>query len=148
MKRCPRCKETKPLEDYHLNRGRRDGHQSTCKTCLSGLAHDRYLKTHPHARRDGPRLVERGRVLWLRSLKAGKPCTDCGKIYPPEAMQWDHLPGYEKLGDISTLTTVDREEVLREIAKCELVCANCHAIRTIRRAGWNVLERAGRYAIA
>jgi hypothetical protein len=52
-------------------------------------------------------------------------------------MQWDHLPGTPKLGDISQgLRGLSRDEILEEIAKCELVCANCHAIRTFHRAGW------------
>jgi len=52
-------------------------------------------------------------------------------------MQWDHLPGAHKLGNLSTtLRGRSREEILEEIAKCELVCANCHAIRTFQRAGW------------
>lgn len=50
-------------------------------------------------------------------------------------MQWDHLPGTLKLGDISSLIGLPRERVLAELAKCELVCANCHAARTYRRSG-------------
>ena len=52
-------------------------------------------------------------------------------------MQWDHLPGYEKVGDISAdFWDKSREEVLAEIAKCELVCTNCHIIRTFTRSDW------------
>ena len=52
-------------------------------------------------------------------------------------MQWDHLPGFKKRGDISSDFWGRREDdILREIAKCELVCTNCHAIRTFRRSGW------------
>jgi hypothetical protein len=73
----------------------------------------------------------------MLSLKTDRPCTDCGKIFPPQVMQWDHLPGNVKLGNISTgIRDRSREEVLDEIAKCELVCANCHALRTFERAGW------------
>ena len=50
-------------------------------------------------------------------------------------MQWDHLPGTTKLGNISSLTGRPREEIMAELAKCELVCANCHAARTYRRSG-------------
>lgn len=32
--------------------------------------------------------------------------------------------------------TGEREAVLEELAKCELVCTNCHTIRTFERAGW------------
>lgn len=52
-------------------------------------------------------------------------------------MQWDHLPGFEKVDDVSSIAWGHpRDEILREIAKCELVCANCHALRTFRRKGW------------
>jgi hypothetical protein len=52
-------------------------------------------------------------------------------------MQWDHRPGEEKLGDINEdFWDRSREEILAEIAKCDLVCANCHAIRTFSRAPW------------
>ena len=52
-------------------------------------------------------------------------------------MQWDHKPGFEKVGDLSAaLWGRSRDEILAEIAKCDLVCANCHAIRTFERAGW------------
>jgi hypothetical protein len=53
-------------------------------------------------------------------------------------MQWDHLPGRLKLGNISTdFRGRSRQDILDEIAKCELVCANCHALRTAERAGWS-----------
>jgi len=53
-------------------------------------------------------------------------------------MQWDHLPGVPKLGDISNgLNSRSRDEILDEMAKCELVCTNCHTIRTFQRAGWS-----------
>ena len=51
-------------------------------------------------------------------------------------MQWDHLPGRVKLGDVSALCALPREVILAEIAKCELVCVNCHTMRTAVRAGW------------
>jgi hypothetical protein len=45
-------------------------------------------------------------------------------------MQWDHPPGTKKVAPVSALYRGKRARVLAEIAKCELVCANCHAIRT------------------
>jgi hypothetical protein len=49
-------------------------------------------------------------------------------------MQWDHLPGTVKLGEISAKTRAwSPKLIFEELAKCELVCANCHAIRTYRR---------------
>jgi len=53
-------------------------------------------------------------------------------------MQWDHLPQFEKVGDISGgFPGRTEDEILREIGKCELVCTNCHTIRTFKRNGWD-----------
>ena len=49
-------------------------------------------------------------------------------------MEWDHLPGHEKVSEIATLFGQQRRQLLlKELEKCELVCANCHAIRTYER---------------
>lgn len=66
-------------------------------------------------------------------MKADRPCADCGRSFHPAAMEWDHLPGQEKIAEVGSLYGGSRERVLTEIAKCELVCANCHAVRTFER---------------
>lgn len=63
------------------------------------------------------------------------PCVDCGNTYPPECMDWDHRPEEEKLFSISSRKYVAEKKILDEIAKCDLVCANCHRIRTKKRKG-------------
>lgn len=60
---------------------------------------------------------------------------DCGGEFHYAAMTWDHLPGSEKLFDIGSVIgrSYSLKRVLAEIEKCELVCANCHAVRTHER---------------
>jgi hypothetical protein len=120
----------KPLTDFHLARRRRDGRQSYCKACRAEIDRARYL-----TRRDsGLTRKSGGRNDWNLALKAGRPCTDCGRVYPPQVMQWDHRPGTVKTGSIGRdLRGRPRQIILNEIAKCDLVCANCHAIRTFQR---------------
>ncbi len=68
----------------------------------------------------------------MDSLKEGKPCTDCGRSYPPYVMEWDHLPGTIKklvLSDTRRAAHA-KKRILEELEKCELVCANCHRERT------------------
>jgi hypothetical protein len=49
-------------------------------------------------------------------------------------MQFDHRPGEGKSFDVaSAVRGYSRKRILAEIAKCDLVCANCHAVRTYRR---------------
>jgi hypothetical protein len=60
-----------------------------------------------------------------------KPCADCRVKYEPFIMQLDHREGTKKeftIGQTGRIKTVDT--LLREIEKCEVVCANCHARRT------------------
>ncbi len=70
----------------------------------------------------------------MKSLKDGIPCTDCGQSFHHSAMHWDHLPGTNKINSIQRLVlSLNRKIILDEIAKCELVCANCHSVRTYSR---------------
>lgn len=74
---------------------------------------------------------------WVDTLKTA-PCTDCGLTYPPYVMDWDHLPEFEKVKPIGVMVNnrTTKEKILSEIAKCELVCANCHRERTAARGQW------------
>jgi len=67
---------------------------------------------------------------WLTEQKR-KPCSDCGRLYPPECMDFDHVGA--KYRTISALLHSSKEKMLVEIAQCELVCANCHRVRTSTR---------------
>lgn len=71
----------------------------------------------------------------VRGIKEKTPCADCGHCFHHIAMDFDHLPGQKKLFSISTMVmkTVSFERIDAEIAKCEIVCANCHRIRTFNR---------------
>ena len=49
-------------------------------------------------------------------------------------MTFDHRPGTTKVGDLATLARSGCTGLFEaELAKCDLVCANCHAIRTYLR---------------
>jgi hypothetical protein len=66
------------------------------------------------------------------SLK-NKPCADCGRWFPPECMDFDHVRG-EKVLAIAHLVPRGLHRVKQELPKCdEPVCANCHRIRTAKR---------------
>lgn len=62
-------------------------------------------------------------------------CTDCGIQYPPYVMDFDHLGEEAKIDGIANMVhrPTSLEKIQLEIEKCELVCANCHRIRTHSR---------------
>lgn len=71
-----------------------------------------------------------------------RPCADCGVEYPPYVMDFDHVRG-EKLAAVSRVaTTKNRATIEAEIAKCDVVCSNCHRIRTWNRQQHGNLRRA------
>lgn len=75
---------------------------------------------------------------YVRALKE-RPCTDCGRTYPYYVMHFDHLG--DKEYTIAILVNYNnRGKIEREIKKCEIVCANCHAERTHRRGLVHRLE--------
>lgn len=85
-----------------------------------------------HSRRKAPttkKLVEFRE--WLDILKT-HPCKDCNRTLPSVAMDFDHIQD-DKKEEISDMWSWSRTRVLEELAKCELVCANCHRERTVTR---------------
>ena len=68
------------------------------------------------------------------AIKLQRGCTDCGYRVHPAALHFDHLPGTNKVANIAWLRAHGSlASIMAEIAKCEVVCANCHAVRTAAR---------------
>lgn len=62
-------------------------------------------------------------------------CVVCGMSGPPETMEWHHRPGTIKRFAIGRhCYNYSIAAILEEIAKCDLVCGNHHAMITSRRA--------------
>lgn len=73
-------------------------------------------------------------TLLMVGLAKARPCADCNGSYPYEVMEFDHLDPETKVGDVAVMARKQKASVVfAEIAKCELVCANCHRIRTLTR---------------
>ena len=68
---------------------------------------------------------------YIIELKSKTPCADCHEIFPSVCMDFDHISD-DKLSSISNLVSGrrSRSRIDIEINKCELVCSNCHRIRT------------------
>lgn len=75
-------------------------------------------------------------LLW--SLLLQSSCKDCGNSNPI-VLEFDHLPGTEKKFNIAKAvsgSTRSWKSIQSEIDKCEIVCANCHRIRTSIRGAF------------
>lgn len=66
--------------------------------------------------------------------RKSQPCADCGETFPYYVMDFDHREGEEKKAHVSRLVgMMNLQNLLDEMDKCDVVCANCHRIRTFNR---------------
>lgn len=75
---------------------------------------------------------QRKRAAFIADLKIQSGCVDCGYKDHHAALDFDHVVG-EKSFSISHNKMTTMKKLLDEITKCEVVCANCHRIRTFNR---------------
>lgn len=131
---CRVCLEVKPFDQFNFadkSTGRR---KTLCRPCQYSQQRQHYAANKaqylPRIARNTKAAANRRRAI-LRSMK-DRPCADCGVRYPYFVMDFDHRPGEVKaFGVAQHLHRYRTESELRaEIAKCDVVCANCHRFRT------------------
>jgi hypothetical protein len=138
MKRCPRCKVELPLSCYGVSEGRRNGN-SYCRPCQSEYSKGHYRKNFTlHNQRRGinqARYRARNRKL-VQAYLAANHCVDCGEA-DLRVLEFDHVRG-RKAFHISTGIQGGWawQRIAREIAKCDVRCANCHRKRTVETLRW------------
>lgn len=129
MKRCADCAIEKDEADFNKKGKWR---QPYCKPCQRERNRQHYKanRTVYICRAKAKKVACRD---LLRKLK-DKPCRDCGVQYEWFVMQFDHLPGHQKvLAMAQAANDASERLILEEAEKCDVVCANCHARRTHQR---------------
>ena len=145
MKTCHVCGAEKPLSAFPPNRARGDGRQSMCRPCyadyqreyhrLRTASDDAYRERVRDRKRERARRVRRENHGRLLEYFAAHPCVDCGEV-DPVVLTFDHVRGQKSFTISDRLHSSAWPQLVVEIAKCEVVCANCHMRRTARRAGY------------
>lgn len=79
-------------------------------------------------------------LQFINSYKQ-RPCLDCEKEFPPYVLDFDHRDESTKHKAIATMVRnlCSKEKILEEIKKCDLICSNCHRIRTHNRKNRSLL---------
>jgi hypothetical protein len=122
---------TKAKYNYHLRRG------ETCQMCKDANAAWSRARngSRPRVLRQPPSIRKEDRREWLIDQKVARvACMDCHKKVERDntfVFDYDHREPNQKTEAIGTMLhswTTDR--LLHEMDKCDLVCANCHRVRT------------------
>lgn len=115
---CTNCEQEKEEKDFYT---RPDGRLHWwCKKCFN--------------KRSGAHVTKRRRNIKLILVEEhGSICSDCNTEYPPFVLDFDHREPAEKSFTISASTVLGIDRLRTEAEKCDLVCSNCHRIRTHKR---------------
>ena len=134
MKVCSTCLMEKSVDEFNRKGGTL---QSKCKSCQRAY-HRFYYRQHKSRfivknRRDKGRQRKRLRKILLEVKQ--QPGQDCGGSFHPWVMELDHREGTKKEAAVADLVSKGCTDarLLEEIEKCDVVCANCHRMRTYCR---------------
>ena len=116
MKTCYGCDEDKPLDSFSKDSLKPDGKDLYCRSCK--------------ATKDKQRRDKYKKPFYDYKLEMG--CEMCGYNEHSAALQFDHIDPSTKEATIADMIRSGKkaEAVWAEIAKCRVLCANCHMVHT------------------
>ena len=128
MRRCAKCHRERPEEDFNWKK-KNKLRQAYCRECQNAHHKGYYAKNKlPWKLKERER---RKRMSALVNELKRLPCADCGGSFPPCVMDFDHRDPKLKKQNVALMVHRNSLEVImEEIEKCDLVCANCHRLRT------------------
>src|SRR5258706_7316637 len=72
-------------------------------------------------------------IDYIIELKS-RPCFDCKQTFPWYVMEFDHVPERgPKTRNVTQALAGNKKAIDKEVSKCDIVCGNCHNIRTYNR---------------
>lgn len=131
-KKCTRCSLDKLEEEFgwKIKNKRRN---SWCKECNRAYQKEHYKNNSHTYIKKAKVWKEKERILFYNWLATQK-CVDCG-ISDIRVLECDHL-GDKDFNIGSKIGTISLTVLMLEVEKCDIVCANCHKIRTAMRGNW------------
>ncbi|SRR6266436_435602 len=103
--------------------------------------HGKAIRKRYRSSKAGKKTAVRGRENNRAKMRAVKvtakkqPCVDCGNRFPPECMDFHHTKGKKKFNLSYGVFQHSVADIMKEIKKCIVICANCHRIRTRKEGG-------------
>lgn len=121
---CTTCKKEKEIDDFPINKTKKDGRSYTCREC-----HKEYNKTH--YRKNKSKYVERAQIQrkttrdWFHQYKQKLVCKLCGDNRW-WVLEFHHNSPTKKEYAVSAIVGSGILRLNKEIEKCSVLCANCH----------------------
>jgi hypothetical protein len=128
-KYCRGCRSNLEVEKFGVNLCKRDNLQSLCKICDSQYHADWYV-TNKEKQKARIKDNKRKKTEWLESYKKTLKCAECSENRW-FVLEFHHTDPSQKEFPIAHMNAkgASIKRTLKEIAKCEVLCANCHRAR-------------------
>lgn len=130
MLTCYDCHLPKAEEEFGWKSEPKGMRLGRCKECRRAYDNAWHAANRPRRTAIINASNRRGRARvtqTLRDYKAQRGCADCGET-DPIVLEFDHLDGKEFT--IGSHRVMSMPKIWLEVAKCEVVCSNCHKRRT------------------
>lgn len=135
LKKCHQCELVKDVNQFHVDSSTSDNLNRLCKDCRLDRSRrrraDRSIEQIEKDRQSFRASKNRHKEK-LDQIKLNSGCVDCGYKEHVEALDFDHIED-NKSFNIGSAKSNCWEILEAEITKCEVVCANCHRVRTANR---------------
>ena len=137
---CYKCKKDKPTEEFFPSELR--NRLQRCKSCSMLYQKNMYQKHKPKrmAWQKKRRYKNVERLIKLKD----NPCMDCGQKFHFSAMDYDHKGDKKYIVSHVVRSLCSWNTIMKEINKCDLVCSNCHRVRTWQRAQVEMFNNKGK----
>lgn len=125
MKQCTKCEVEKQEEEFPFKDKANNKRNSICKEC-----HRAYKLKHYYANKqqyyDRNQKQEDKIKLYVREYRLTNPCVNCGES-EVSCLDFHHTDPTQKDGEVNEFIKYGSlTKVQNEIAKCVVLCANCH----------------------
>lgn len=129
-KLCPKCSTIKPSSEFWVRRRKtktgtvKEYLQQLCKNCSTTRRVARY-QANRGRENSLRRIWEDKNRGWLQEFKKTLKCANCdeSRWY---VLDFHHTDPSSKDFDLASSFKFSKDRILEEIAKCEVLCANCH----------------------
>ena len=136
MKLCNNCKVIKPLTEFSFQNKSKNQYATFCKKCHSEKYDIPRYKVNPKFFKEkNTAYKNETRRKYFEYIKTLK-CENCG-FNDWRCLEFNHRDPATKYKNVSDMVARHSfENVLKEISKCSVLCANCHRIETCKQRGW------------
>lgn len=131
MKKCTKCLIKKSDDSFSWKVKSKGRRSPVCKVCHKDYRDKHYLDNKDYYVDRAKEWKEKERVRFYSWLKT-QHCLDCGNS-DFRVLDFDHINDDKSFNIAEKVGNVTLETLMIEINKCEIVCANCHRIRTAER---------------